>query len=365
MAIIDKPSDYFNTKLYTGDGDTASNKTGVGFQPDFTWIKKRTDDAEDHALFDSVRGVSSPKLLNSNGSGAEETHGNNGYLSGFLSDGFSVATNGTNSEKWEYLNTSGDTFASWNWKAGGTASSNTDGSITSSVSANQDAGFSIVKYNSTRTPSAVQTVGHGLGVSPDVLIFKNLNETQNWLVWHKDIATNQHLNLNTTSALSTDAGSLNNTAPTSSVFTIGGDGRTNSTTEGNPIVCYAFAEKSGYSSMGSYTGNGSATNGTFIYTGFKPAFVMSKYTTGGSAGGEGWNMFDNKRDAFNIVDLRVQANSSSAESSSTNHYHDFLSNGFKLRTVDGSANNSGATYIYMAFAENPFVTSTGVPATAR
>jgi hypothetical protein len=129
-------------------------------------------------------------------------------------------------------------------------------------------------------------------------------------------------------------------------------------------IAYCFAEKQGYSKFGSYTGNGS-TDGTFVYTGFKPAFVMSKYTTGGSAGGEGWNMFDNKRDAFNIVDLRVQANSSSAESSSTNHYHDFLSNGFKLRTVDGSANNSGATYIYMAFAENPFVTSTGVPATAR
>jgi hypothetical protein len=177
MAIIDKPSDYFNTKLYTGDGDTASNKTGVGFQPDFTWIKKRTDDVEDHALFDSVRGVSSPKLLNSNGSGAEETHGNNGYLSGFLSDGFSVATNGTNGEKWEYLNTSGDTFASWNWKAGGTASSNTDGSITSSVSANQDAGFSIVSYTGT---GSTATVGHGLGVAPSFLIYKNRATTDSW-----------------------------------------------------------------------------------------------------------------------------------------------------------------------------------------
>jgi hypothetical protein len=154
----------------------------------------------------------------------------------------------------------------------------------------------------------------------------------------------------------------NDTAPTSSIFTAGDHSSSNRS--GDPFIAYCFSEKQGYSKFGSYTGNGS-TDGTFVYTGFKPAFVMSKYTTGGSAGGEGWNMFDNKRDPFNIVDLRLQANSSSAESSSTNHYHDFLSNGFKLRTVDGSANNSGATYIYMAFAENPFVTSTGVPATAR
>jgi hypothetical protein len=359
MAIIDKPSDYFNTKLYTGDGDTASNKTGVGFQPDFTWIKKRTDDVEDHALFDSVRGVSSPKLLNSNGSGAEETHGNNGYLSGFLSDGFSVATNGTNGEKWEYLNTSGDTYASWNWKAGGTASSNTDGSITSSVSANQDAGFSIVSYTGT---GSTATVGHGLGVAPSFLIYKNRATTDSWNIQHDGLTSyDYYVRFNSTGAQNNDI-DVGAASPTSTVVTVGSHAQQNGS--GNAMILYTFAEKQGYSKFGSYTGNGS-TDGTFVYTGFKPAFVMSKYTTGGSAGGEGWNMFDNKRDPFNIVDLRLQANSSSAESSSTNHYHDFLSNGFKLRTVDGSANNSGATYIYMAFAENPFVTSTGVPATAR
>jgi hypothetical protein len=348
MAIIDKPSDYFNTKLYTGTGATNSI-TGVGFQPDWTWIKKRNG-AVGHRLYDAVRGATN--TLYSSDSAAEAT-GQTTTLTSFNSDGFTVVSESG-------VNASSDTYASWNWKAGGTASSNTDGSITSSVSANQDAGFSIVKYDSTRTPSAVQTVGHNLGVSPDVLIFKNLNETQNWLVWHKDIATDKHLNLNTTSALNTDAGSLNNTAPTSSVFTIGADGRTNSTTEGNPIVCYAFAEKQGFSKFGSYTGNGSATNGTFVYLGFKPAFVIQKNASTGSTN---WQIFDNKRSDFNVVDDYLIANTSGAEGVSTSL--DFVSNGFKIRQSAGYINTSGDTYIYMCFAENPLVSSAGVPACAR
>jgi hypothetical protein len=352
MAIIDKPSDYFNTVLYTGTGSSHAI-TGVGFAPNWVWIKHRNE-ANPHKIFDTVRGVG--KSLKSNSTDAEATNEENGYVSEFGSDGFTVVSGSTSSND---VNKSSGSYTSWNWKAGGTASSNTDGSITSSVSANQDAGFSIVKYDSTRTPSAVQTVGHNLGVSPDVLIFKNLNETQNWLVWHKDIATDKHLNLNTTSALNTDAGSLNNTAPTSSVFTIGADGRTNSTTEGNPIVCYAFAEKKGFSKFGSYTGNGS-TDGTFVYTGFKPAFVMWKNTTTGSTN---WHIVDNKRDTFNIVDKLLLPNGSGSEI--TQSALDLTSNGFKIKVTNGFVNTSGNNYIYMAFAENPFVSSTGVPATAR
>jgi len=345
-TTIDKPTDYFNTVTYVAN-QTDDRQITVGFQPDWTWLKDR-DQAVNHDLYDSVRGAT--KYISSNKTNAEGTQTDG--LKSFNSTGFTLGTGWGNQS-------TGDDYVSWNWLAGGSASSNTDGSITSTVSANTTSGFSIVKYGSTRTPSAVQTVGHGLGVTPDVLIFKNLNETQNWLVWHKDIATDKHLNLNTTSALLTDSGSLNNTAPTSSVFTIGADGRTNSTTEDNPIVCYAFAEKKGYSKFGSYTGNGS-TDGTFVYTGFKPAWFMVKRT---NASGDDWVILDNKRDIHNVGKTKLFANDSRAEESAT--YIDFLSNGVKMRSAGGDNNTSGSTYIYMAFAENPFVTSSGVPACAR
>ena len=346
-TTIDKPSDYFETKLYTGNGSTL-NVTGLDFQPDFTWLKCRGI-AYNHRLYDVIR--TPLDSLQSNSTSAESADGDG--LSAFNSDGFTV-TQGANTE----YNNSGVNYVSWNWLASNTTASNTDGTITSTVSTNQTAGFSIVKYNSSRSPSPVQTVGHGLGVKPDMLIFKNINETQNWLVWHKDIATDKHLNLNTTSALITDTGSLNNTAPTSTVFTIGADGRTNSSTNGNPIICYTFAEKKGYSKFGSYTGNGS-TNGTFVYTGFKPAWVMQKKTSGISD----WVIYDNKRDVSNVVTQELKPNLSNAESSFTNI--DILSNGFKQRADYAYTNNSSGTYIYMAFAENPFVTSTGIPCTAR
>jgi hypothetical protein len=342
-TTIKKPSDYFNTKLYTGNGSSQSI-TGVGFQPDLLWIKSRGG-IGNHFLSDVIRG--STKRLKSNETDAEDTITS---LSSFDSDGFTLSNTGYNG--------SGETFATWNWKANGAGVANTDGSISSTVSASATSGFSIVKYNSTRTPSAVQTVGHGLGVSPDVLIFKNLNETQNWLVWHKDIATDKHLNLNTTSALNTDSGSLNNTAPTSSVFTIAVDGRTNSGTEGNPIVCYAFAEKQGFSKFGSYKGNGNV-DGTFIYTGFKPAFVMVKdYTSTGQ-----WFMRDNKREPNNIAGntKTLYANSNGGDDFA--QPWDMLSNGFKMRNTDVDLNNSSQSYIYMAFAEQPLVGDN--PATAR
>ena len=346
---IDKPSDYFNTKLYTGN-DTGQSITGVGFQPDWVWIKSRTD-TNSHNSWDSVRGVN--KYLENDTTKVETTVSNG--VTSFDSDGFTVGSR-------DAINDNNLNFVSWNWKAGTSftndASSTGIGSIDSAGSVNTDAGFSIVKYDSSRSPSAVQTVAHGLGVKPDMLIFKNLNESQNWLVWNKTLATNKHLNLNTTSALSTDAGSLNNTAPTSSVFTIGADGRTNSTTNGNPIICYAFAEKKGYSKFGSYTGNGS-TDGVFCFTGMKVGWLMIKRTDSANS----WIIMDNKRTTFNPMGEELKAEVSDVGNVATRWDH--LSNGFKLRNGSSAVNASGGTYIYYAFAENPFVTSTGVPACAR
>ena len=347
---LDKPSDYFNTVLYTGNNTDNTSISGLDFQPDWVWLKARNQ-ADYHYSMDSVRGALKP--LFQNDTSAEANFSDS--LKSFNTDGFTLGTSGD-------LNAASQTMVAWNWKAGTSftndASSTGIGSIDSTGSVSTDAGFSIVKYNSSRSPSPVQTVAHGLGVKPDMLIFKNITESQNWLVWHKDIATNKHLNLNTTSALSTDAGSLNNTAPTSTVFTIGADGRTNSTTNGNPIICYAFAEKKGYSKFGSVIGNGSATNGTFCYTGMKPSFVMVKNTASGN-----WQLLDNKRNLFNVAVNSLSPDVSDAEYTTETDI-DFLSNGFKFYE-NYNLNKTGNTYIFAAFAENPFVTSSGVPATAR
>ena len=350
-TTIDKPSDYFNTVLYTGNNGSQT-VTGLDFQPDWVWIKDR-DGTERHCLTDSVRGVLQELRSNETAAESDRSGGTpgTGGVSAFNSNGFSLVHD-------DGYNDNNSLQVSWNWKAGGSASSNSNGSITSSVSANQTAGFSIVKYNSSRSPSPVQTVGHGLGVKPDMLIFKNLSETQNWLVWHKDIATDKHLNLNTDSALITDTGSLNNTAPTSAVFTIGADGRTNSSTNGNPIICYTFAEKKGYSKFGSYTGNGNA-DGTFVYTGFKPAVLLYKNTSQSDE----WFIHDNKRQGFNDDNEYLFPSSSQAEG--TANRIRFTSNGFKTLDSDKGVNASGNVYVYMAFAESPFVTSSGVPTTAR
>jgi len=338
MAIIDKPSDYFNTVLYTGNSSTQSI-TGVEFQPDFTWIKARNQ-AYNHFLFDAVRGVQ--KRIKTNSTDAESTVTG---LTSFDTDGFGLGSNVD-------MNGSGVNFASWNWKAGGTASSNTDGSITSSVSANQDAGFSIVSYTGTETNA---TVGHGLGSAPRMILFKRYGTTGNWGVYHESLGNTKGLFLNTTDAESTESTYWNNTSPTSSVFSLGGSSLGNKSTS---MIAYCFAEKQGYSKFGSYTGNGS-TDGTFVYTGFKPAFVIFKR----SSGTGNWQLLDNKRLGYNVENRTIYPNSSIAEQDEDDA--DLLSNGFKLRGSGTDGNGSGSTYIYMAFAENPFVTSTGVPACAR
>ena len=346
MAIIDKPTDYFNTKLYTGTSGTISI-TGLDFQPDFVWCKNRTS-ANRHALFDSIRGAT--YRLRSDGNDAEAADPDT--LTSFNSDGFTV---GADAEAYG-VNNNGNAFASWNFKAGGTASSNTDGSITSSVSANATSGFSIVSYTGT---NANATVGHGLGVAPKVIILKNRDTTNSWCVGHGSLGFDKFLNLNETAAAGSDATyRFQGTSPSSTVFSVGAAGETNGSSQ--KIIAYCFADTS-MSKMGSYTGNGS-TDGTFVYTGFKPAMIIAKQSTGG----QGWQIHDTTRDTFNLATKVLFPNSNSAEqNSSANGALDILSNGFKWRMADADQNGSGSTYIYMAFAENPFVTSTGVPATAR
>ena len=338
-TTIDNPTDYFNTVLYTGDGTSSKAVTGVGFQPDWVWLKARSA-TYSHQLFDVARGAT--QLLTSEATDAEQT------LSGvtsFDSDGFTVGSDAGS-------NNNTTTFVSWNWLAGGSASSNTDGSITSSVSANTTAGFSIVTF--TTSSGSSDTIGHGLGVAPSVVICKATAASDDWFVFHESLGATKRTRLNLTNA--TDTNTIwNDTAPTSSVFSL----RLTNFGTSRSGVAYCFAEKKGYSKFGSYTGNGS-TNGTFIYTGFKPAFVIFKRTDGGS---DNWLMYDNTRNPFNSIDKRLYPDASDGED--TGSHMDFVSNGIKFISSTGGLNGSGNTYIYMAFAESPFVTSKGIPTTAR
>ncbi len=346
MAIINKPSEHFETSLYTGTGSSLSISS-LDFSPDLTWIKGRSG-ATEHVLTDSVRGVT--KELSSNDVGAEETVAQG--LTAFGSDGFTVGTDGS-------YNTSSATYASWNFKAGGTASSNTDGTITSSVSANTTSGMSIVSYTGNATAGA--TVGHGLGSVPKMIIVKDRDASKNWTCYHQAMGNDRSISLNLTNAQSVSTDHWNYTTPTSSVFSLGNYSHVNTTDD---YIAYCFAEKQGYSKFGLYTGNGS-TDGTFVYTGFKPAWIMVKRS---SASGDNWLMFDNKRDTYNVTENFFEANSSDAEKTSASQKVDFLSNGFKMRATGAASNGSGSTYIYAAFASEPFTTSTtngSIPATAR
>jgi hypothetical protein len=340
-TTIDNPFKYFNTVLYTGNGSTQSI-TGVGFQPDWVWGKERGG-ANSHMLADSVRGAT--KILFSNLTNAEDTDANS--ITSFDSDGFGIGSSGN-------LNASSDTYVAWNWLAGGSASSNSDGSITSSVSANTTAGFSIVSYTGT---GANATVGHGLGTNMDFAIFKLRSGSSAWLVYHKSLGATKAIYLNETGAVGTNSSGFNDTEPTSSVFSLGNGATAN--TSGGTQIAYCFAEKKGFSKFGSYTGNGNA-DGTFVYTGFKPAFVMVKVASGTTGN---WQIQDSKRDGFN-ENKRILANVNEAEK--TSQMWDQLSNGFKIRVTSGDVNGSGNSYIYMAFAESPFVTAgTKAAGTAR
>jgi hypothetical protein len=296
------------------------------------WIKSRTSGIHWHVLFDTIRGANN--FISSNRTDAEGT-GN--FMSSFDADGFTVdATGGA-------TNTNTDSYISWNWKGSdSSAVSNTDGTITSTVSANTDSGFSVVTYTGT---GANATVGHGLGTSPSVFICKARSQTSDWQMYHAGIGATQLIKLNTTSAAITNA-IWQNTAPTSSFFYIGASPSINASGENN--VAYCFAEVEGFSKFGSYTGNGSA-DGPFVYTGFRPAFVMVKRT---NSTGE-WLVNDSSRDLYNPEISYLQPHRSDAEGT-LNPSLDFLSNGFKFKTTNANYNASGGTYIYMAFAETPF-----------
>ena len=340
---LDKPTDYFNTKLYTGNGSTGHAITGVGFQPDWVWLKNR-DATNPHSLHDSVRGSS--KYLTSNGTDAEATSTNR--IESFDSDGFTLGSDGN-------INYNNENFASWNWLAGGSASSNSNGSITSSVSANNTAGFSIVKWTGTGSTS---TVGHGLGSTPKMMILRNLSAVKNWVVYHHILGNAQHVRRNTTDASTSGLSNFNSTSPTSSVFTVGDSSNTNPS--GQNMIAYCFAEKKGYSKFEKYIGNGNV-DGTFVYTGFKPAMIIIKK----NGAGDNWHIYDNKVNPTNVMDTNLRPNISDAEITNANHNLDFVSNGFKWRTTSNTRQGSGSEVIYMAFAESPLVTSTGIPTTAR
>ena len=351
-TTINKSTDYFNTKLYTGDGNQ-QNVTGVGFQPDWTWVKQRGA-ATDHSMQDAVRGVG--KQLQSNDTSAETS--NNNSLVGFVSDGFTVGFGTGDADA--KVNASGGTYASWNWKANGAGSANTDGSITTTVSANTTAGFSIVKFTGNGSTSA--TMGHGLGAIPKIIFQKRLDSSSagDWQVSFKDVGRG-YLNWNNALQLNNaSSGNISYDANTTAYYKYGTTSDVSAVNvNGASYIAYCFADVQGYSKFGSYAGNGNA-DGTFVYTGFKPSFVMIKGTYG-----DWWSMSDNKRDIDNVVDKTLYANVSDAEYSGANYYIDFLSNGFKIRTAHGGMNTSTNTYIYMAFAEAPLVGTNNVPCTAR
>ena len=340
-TTINKSTEHFNTKLYTGNSGTNA-QTAVDFQPDITWIKTRSHSGYNHVAVDAVRGVT--KEIRPNLNTAEITTTNS--FTSFDSDGFTLgADSGDN------YNKTGNTYCAWNWKAGGTGSANTDGSDNSTVSVNTTAGISIVKW----TPSGSNaTVGHGLGAVPECMLSFRLGGAQDRFVYHKDIGNTKYVRLNQTTASTTDANAWNNTTPTSSVFSVG------SQFGGSDSVQYCFTSVKGFSKIGSYTGNGNA-DGSFIYTGFKPAWVLIK----DSGRTESWYIFDNRRLGYNGGMADLIANSTAAESSSSATLLDLVSNGFKLRGTTDHLNGSGQNFIFMAFAEAPLVGSNNVPATAR
>ena len=329
------PSEHFNTVLYTGTGATQSI-TGVGFQPDFIWLKRRSS-VQNNNVFDAVRG--NTKLLATNTTDAEGTVSQ--FLNSFDSDGFTVGTAGN-------VSANGETNVAWNWKAGNATLGTgdfTQGTIASTCSRNVDAGFSIVSYTGT---GSAGTVGHGLSSAPELVIVKQRDYAGNhWVTWHGSACSgSQFLYMDVAGNMNTHGPIWNSTVPSSTVFSVGTDNQTNRSGDG--LIGYCFHSVDGYSKVGSYTGNGSS-DGTFVYTGFRPAYLLMKVTNTASD----WHVMDSARDVDNVVQFPIDPNSSSAEYGANDRF-DFLSNGFKLRQTSGSFNGNGNTYIYLAFAENPF-----------
>ena len=340
-STINKHTDYFNTKLWTGNGSADHAITGVGHQPDLTWIKVRGS-AGDNGLWDSVRGVS--KRIQSNENSAETTTSG---VTAFGTDGFTMGT---------AYNVNNDNYASWNWKAGTTGSGTTTGAGTGkaySYSVNTTAGFSIVKYLGNGTVN--HTIPHHLGVAPKMIITKNLDNAVTWIVGHNSITWEEILFLDTTASKSNDSNAFNDVSPTSTVWNVGGGNGNNS--DNVNYVSYCFAEKTGYSKFGQYVGN-SNSNGTFVYCGFKPSLILIKVHDGTN----NWHIYDNKREGYNVDNDMLRPNLNSAEQ--TDDDIDILSNGFKLRRSTTAFNGSSNTYIYMAIGQS-LVGSNNIPCTAR
>jgi len=343
-TTIDDPSAYFTTKLFTGNGGTNAI-TGVGFAPNWVWLKRR-DSSAAHYVWDTVRGAAA-QLYPASAS-SEDANQTNG-LSAFGSDGFTLGSDAG-------PNANSGTYVAWNWKAetsfSNDASSTSIGSIDSAGSVNTTAGFSITSFTANGSNA---TIAHGLGAVPQMIILKNRSISKFWPVYHHTLGNTKALFLDTTAALDTDNTYWNATSPTSTTFSLGTNSGNN---DGNLHIAYCFNEKKGYSKMGSYTGNGDA-NGTFAFTGFKVAWLMVKRTDSANS----WIIMDNKRNTFNPMGEELKAEENGAGNDATRW--DQLSNGFKLKNTGAAVNADGGNYIYMAFAENPFVSSTGIPATAR
>ena len=349
-TTINDPSAYFQTVLYTGNGGTQSitNTGNSDLQPNWIWTKVRSE-AGSHRLVDTVRGLTKPMFSNGTDVEADETN-----YSAFDSDGFSLVN--------ESLNESSRTYVAWQWKAGTSfsndASSTSVGSIDSTGSVNTDAGFSIISYAGT---GSAATVAHGLGVAPAWILLKDRDSaSHDWFNYHQSLGNGKYMRTNSTDGEATASTIWNDTSPTTSVFSIGTN--ENMSTSGNNFIAYCFAEKKGYSKFGKYTGNGDA-NGPFVHTGFRPSWIMMKQT----GNSKNWVMSDLARSDVpngNVNDQVVYANLNNSEESSSGLSIDIVSNGFKIRGNGGDRNIDGSTYIYMCFANNPFVTSTSIPATA-
>ena len=330
-------TDYFSTVLYTGNATDDRQVTGVGFKPDWGWFKER-DDTINHLLFDSSRGASQQLIANTNGS--ESTQANKQKT--FTNDGYTLGTDGQ-------INGLNDSYLVYNWRSnGGTTSSNTDGTITSTVQANTKAGFSIVTYTGT---GANGTIGHGLGVAPKLIFVKVRSTTGSWVVYHSELGATKYLVLNSTNLEASASTVWQDTEPTTSVVSIGVSSGVN--TSGATYVAYCFAEVSGFSRMGRYTGNGNTSaNGTYVFLGFRPQWLMIKRTDGG--GTSGWLIWNNKVSTFNPTDDYLIANDTTVEQTGSNTQRvDFLSNGFRAvnTATSNTINGSGNTYVYIAFSD--------------
>jgi hypothetical protein len=348
-TTIDDPSAYFHIQLYTGTGSSnaITNDGNSDLQPDWIWLKDRSA-TNGHAVQDTSRGITN--VLFTNGTDYENQYTNT-VVDSVQSDGFTVSTNANS-------NTNTNNYVAWQWKANGgsrTTFTESGDNPGGGYQANTTAGFSIVDFVGT---GANGTVQHGLGVAPRWYIIKNRDRSANWQVYHEDNGNTHYIKLNGTGAKLDNNEIFNDTSPTSSVFSVGIDQSVNFNGENH--IAYVFAEKQGFSKFGSYTANNNA-DGPFVYLGFKPAWLLIRRTDSA----QNWNLHDNKRSTFNTTKADLFPNLSNAEETGNGNFIDFLSNGFKLRASTNSLNASSGDFIYMAFAEHPFVSSKGVPTTAR